>query len=132
MFEFHGWITIHESISEVDAGNLDSIIKNIEKFISDLDWNSGILKVYPTNGEYHLSAGGFMNRKAAEAEEVIKLYQFIAEQAPGSYGLLYTRDDEDIEGYDNEFKVLVLARGSIQRKKDVLLSPFVPVVQDDE
>lgn len=71
------------------------------------------------------------NRIQKRAEEIINLYQFIADQAPGSYGLLYTRDDEDIEGYDNEFRVFVLARGIIQQKEDVLLSPFVPIVEDN-
>ncbi|MEK4043319.1 Imm7 family immunity protein [Paenibacillus sp. FSL H8-0048] len=31
--------------------------------------------------------------------------------APGSYGLLYMRDDEDIEGFNNEFKVFILKLG---------------------
>ena len=128
MYEFHGWATIQETTVEADAGNLELIIKNIQSFISGLNWSSGILKLYPANGNYHLSVGGFLNRKTSEAEEIIKLYEFIADQAPGSYGLLYTRDDEDIEGYDNEFRVYVLARGNIQPKEDVFLSPFVPIV----
>jgi len=131
MYEFHGWATIHETTVEADAGNLEFIIKNIQNFISELNWSSGLLKLYPANGIYHLSVGGFLNRKTSEAEEIIKLYQFIADQAPGSYGLLYTRDDEDIDGYDNEFRVFVLARGSIQQKEDAFLSPFVPVVEDN-
>lgn len=131
MYEFHGWATIHETTAEADAGSLELIIKNIQSFISELNWSSGLLKLYPANGNYYLSVGGFLNRKTSEAGEVIKLYQFIADQAPGSYGLLYTRDDEDIEGYDNRFKVFVLARGNIQLKEDMFLSPFVPVVEDD-
>lgn len=131
MYEFHGWATIHETTAEADAGSLELIIKNIQSFISELNWSSGLLKLYPANGNYYLSVGGFLNRKTSEAEEIIKLYQFIADQAPGSYGLLYTRDDEDIEGYDNQFRVFVLARGNIQLKEDVFLSPFVPVVEDD-
>ncbi|MFC6335226.1 Imm7 family immunity protein [Paenibacillus septentrionalis] len=131
MFEFHGWVTIHESTTEVDAGNLESIVKNIQNFIADLHWTSGLLKIYPANGAYHLSVGGLLNRKSTEAEEIIKLYQFIAEHAIGSYGLLYTRDDEDIEGFDNEFRVLVLVRGRIEHKKDTFLSPFAPIVEDE-
>lgn len=131
MYEFHGWATIHETTAEANAGSLELIIKNIQSFISELDWSSGLLELYPANGNCYLSVGGFLNRKTSEAEEIIKLYQFIADQAPGSYGLLYTRDDEDIEGYDNQFRVFVLARGNIQLKEDVFLSPFVPVVEDD-
>lgn len=133
MYEFHGWATIHETTVDADAGNVELIVKNIQKFISELNWcSSGLLKVYPANGVYHLSVGGYLNRKTSEAEEIIKLYQFIADQAPGSYGLLYTRNDEDIEGYNNEFRVFVLARGSIQQQEDAFLSPFVPVVEDSE
>lgn len=132
MYEFHGWATIHETTTEADAGNLELIVKNIQKFISELNWSAGLLEVYPSNGNYYLSVGGFLNRKTTEAEEIIKLYQFIADHSSGSYGVLYTRDDEDIEGYDNNFRVLVLARGNIKLKEDVFLSPFVPVVEDNE
>jgi len=132
MYEFHGWATIHETTEESDTGDLELVVKNIQNFISELNWSGGLLRVYPANGTYHLSVGGFLNRKTSEAEEIIKLYQLIADLAPGSYGLLYTRDDEDIEGYDNEFKVFVLVRGSIQQKQDAFLSPFVPVVEDNE
>lgn len=130
MFEFHGWATIHESTTEVDEGNLEFIVRSIQEFISGMNWNVGLLKIYSVNGIYHLSVSGFLNRKTSEVEEIIKLYQFIADQAPGSFGLLYTRDDEDAEGYDNEFKVFVLARGSVRQNKDVYLSPFVPTVED--
>ncbi|QUL58087.1 hypothetical protein KDC22_08715 [Paenibacillus tritici] len=132
MYEFHGWATIHETTTEADAGNLDSIVKKIQRFISELNWSSGLLEVYPANGNYHLSVGGFLNRKTSEAEEVIKLYQFIADNSSGSYGVLYTRDDEDTEGYENNFRVFVLARGNIQLKEDEFLSPFVPGVEDNE
>ncbi|MFC9711766.1 Imm7 family immunity protein [Paenibacillus sp. NPDC056933] len=132
MYEFHGWATIHETTEETDAGRLESIVKNIQDFISELNWNNGLLKLYPANGIYHLSVGGFLNRKTSEVKDIINLYQFIADQAPGSYGVLFTRDDEDIEGYDNEFKVLVLVRGSLQEKEDSFLSPFVPVVEDSD
>jgi hypothetical protein len=132
MYEFHGWVTIHETTAEIDAGNLEGIIGNIQGYISKLSWSSGLLKLYPANGMYHLAVGGCLNRKTSEAEDLLQLYRFIAEQAPGSYGLLYTWDDEDIEGYDNEFRVYVLARGNLQLKKDIYLSPCVPVVEDNE
>lgn len=131
MYEFHGWATIRETFEEEDAGNLELVFKNIQNFILELGWSAGLLKVYPANGTHHLAVGGFLNHKSFEAGEIIELFQFIADQAPGSYGLLYTRDDEDIEGYDNEFKVYVLARGTLRRQEDVWLSPFVPVVEDD-
>ncbi|WP_338019664.1 Imm7 family immunity protein [Paenibacillus piscarius] len=82
------------------------------------------------NGIYHLSVSGFLNRKTSEIDELMMLYQFIANEAPGSYGLLYARDDEDNEGFDNEFKVFVLKQGGIQQKEDYFLSPFNLKVED--
>ncbi len=131
MYEFHGWAAIRETVNEINEDHLNIIIENIQLFISNLNWSNGLLKLYPANGNYYLSLGGFLNRKTAEATEIMELYQFIADQAPGSYGLLYTFDDEDTEGYDNRFKVFVLARGKIIQKEDVFLSPFVPVVEDE-
>ncbi|MFW5438239.1 Imm7 family immunity protein [Paenibacillus apiarius] len=131
MYEFHGWATIHESTVEVDSGRLGLIVKGLNDYISNLQWNSGLVNIYPANGMYHLSLGGYLNRKSAEADEIIKLYRLIAEQAPGSYGVLYTRDDEDTDGFENEFRVLVLVRGILQEKKDTLLSPFIPIVEDE-
>lgn len=131
MYEFHGWATIHESIVEADAGRLDSIVNGLKDYISNLHWNSGLLNVYAVNGEYHLSLGGFLNRKTVEAKEIIKLYLLIADRAPGSYGLLYTRDDEDTDGFENEFRVFVLARGILQEKKDIFLSPVIPVIENE-
>ncbi|MNI89945.1 hypothetical protein D3C73_1474150 [compost metagenome] len=110
---------------------MESIVKSLKVFISNLNWNSGLLNIYAANGDYHLSLGGSSNRKSAEAEEIIKLYRLIGERAPGSYGVLYERDDEDTNGFDNEFRVFVLARGKFQEKKDTLLSPCVPVVEDE-
>ena len=48
---------------------------------------------------------------------------------PGSYGLLYTLDDEDA-AHVNAFRVYVLARGALVERTDPFLSPFVPVVED--
>lgn len=79
MYEFHGWATIHESTVEADAGKLDLIVKRLKEFISNLNWNSGLLNIYSANGEYYLSLGGFLNRKSVEAEEIIKLYLLIAD-----------------------------------------------------
>lgn len=126
MLEFHGWITIHESIEEVDQGHLDEIVEELKQHIFNLNWNSHMLNIYATNGEYHLSTGGLFNRKTTELLEVVNIYHLIAKKAPGSYGLLYIRDDEDTEGIDNEFQVYVLSRGQVSIEKDNFLSPFVP------
>lgn len=130
MYEFHGWATIQESPAEADAGQLDMIIQKIQLKITEFAWGSGLLSLNAANGSYYLHVGGFTNRKGTEAAEIVALYQLIGEIAPGSYGLLYTRDDENLEGYDNEFRVQVLARGQLQEQRDAFLSPCVPVIED--
>lgn len=132
MYEFHGWAAIHETTKEVDAGNLDLIIKRVQNFVSGFHWSNGLFKIYPANGIYYLSVGGLLNRKTNETENLINVYYFLAKEAPGSYGLLYIRDDESVDGHNNEFKVIVLAKGSLQMKEDVLLSPCVPVIEDND
>lgn len=57
------------------------------------------------------------------------LFQFIADAAPGAYGLLYLWDDEH-DSTDNEFQVWRLARSSLTKMPDSFLSPCVPVFED--
>ncbi|MEU1326663.1 Imm7 family immunity protein [Streptomyces microflavus] len=56
-------------------------------------------------------------------------YEHVAEVAPGSYGLLHVRDDED-PGHENEVRVLRLVRGRITQHTETLLSPCIPTVED--
>lgn len=132
MYEFHGWATIRETPSLVDEENLDRVIESVESFIKKLNWTSGgVLDVRPVNGEYHLSVSGFTNHKGKDAEDVLSLYQFLAKNAHGSYGILFVRDDEDRNGNDNRFQILVLARGILKEREDPFLSPYVPRVEDE-
>lgn len=131
MYEFHGWATIRETPHLVEEENLDKVIDSVKLFIKSLNWTSGgALDVRPVNGEYHMSVSGFTNHKGKDAEDVLSLYQFLAQNAPGSYGILYVRDDEDRNGHDNRFQVLVLARGVLKEREDPFLSPYVPMVED--
>ena len=132
MYEFHGWATIRETPSLADEENMDKVIDSVNSFIKNLNWTSGgVLDVRQINGEYHLSVSGFTNHKGKDAEDVLSLYQFLAQKAPGSYGILFVRDDEDRSGNDNKFQVLVLARGSLKEREDPFLSPYVPIVEDE-
>lgn len=132
MFEYHGWITIEESSSEVNQGNLINIVNGIKNEIKKHDWNHGLMDLRPINGAYHLSLSGFTNHKSPESKEVMSIFTYIGEHAPGSYGLLYTRDDEDTNGLDNEFIVYTLIRGRIAPRKDMYFSPIIPTIEDPE
>ena len=51
--------------------------------------------------------------------------------AEGSYGLLYIWNDEDSRNY-NSFIVHRLARGKVQILQDAMLSPVVPILEDED
>lgn len=133
MYEYHGWITLRESFLNEDdtEENIDEIVSDVNDKIYSLDCGNGLLDLRAVNGEYHLSVSGLLNHKSQQAEELFSLFEFIAENAVGSYGLLYVRDDEDENGEDNKFQVYVMARGKIEEKKDRFLSPFTPTVEDE-
>lgn len=132
MFEFHGWITIRDTYScamEEDE-KFDLIINKIKNEIDSFGWCNGFHDIRIVNGEYQLIISGYLNHKSAEVNELFDIYNEIAKIAVGSYGILYVRDDEDQNGFDNEFSVYVMAKGNITRHKDTFLSPFVGVVEE--
>jgi hypothetical protein len=130
MYEYHSWAVIRESPTDIDCGKLSNILTNIESYIKNLKWESGIITFHKLNGSVQLLSTGFSNHKTQEVSELFELFQYIANIAPGSYGIIYTWDDEDESGYNNSFRVHVLARGNVSTKEDPYLSPCVPVIED--
>lgn len=129
MFEYHGWATLRASLSEyIDESK---VINEIKAFINDLEWPTGVLDLRAVNGEYHLWLAGFDNHKPHNTYDPVRVFRHICKVAPASYGILYIRDDEDIEGYENEFRVYAMVRGRLTEKQDNLLSPFIPTVEDE-
>jgi hypothetical protein len=77
------------------------------------------------NGEGHVWLAGCHNHRTPAIEE---LFRPIARATPGSYGILYTFDDEASDGWDR----WVMRRGNVYRAQDEDLSPHVGVVEDPE
>lgn len=132
MFEYHGWITLRETYANEDNCDeqIEQISASIKARIDELGADNGLLDLRAINGEYQIHMSGLLNRKSQRADDLLCLYEFIAQSAIGSYGILYVYDDEDVNGYDNEFQVFVMARGKINKHKDIFLSPFIPTVED--
>ena len=63
---------------------------------------------------------------------MVDLFAGVGQDAPGSYGLLYIRDDEDPNGRVNEFQVLVMRRGKVTVHPDAFLSPCIPIIEDED
>jgi hypothetical protein len=55
---------------------------------------------------------------------------WIGAVAPGSFGLLYTWNDEGPASVSNRFEIRRLVRGILSIHEDTLLSPCIPTVED--
>ena len=126
MVEFHGWATIRYHTHDTSQSLQDQCWKKIEDHIPSLPVPN-LVHLQKYNGCDSLHIAGQHNH---EAEYVIELFRWIAQVAPGSYGILYFQDDED-EKYENEFRVWRLCRGELTEHDDPLLSPYVPTVEDE-
>jgi Immunity protein 7 len=141
MFEYHGWVTILDTTGAVDVdedpvpGTLDAVRAAIGE-TGMLTWAA----LEPRNGLWFLTINGFHNHRNPN---VVALFERIAQIAPGSYGLLYTHDDEanlwtsrpphpDEAGESpSHWYSRVMKRGRVERHLDVRLSPHVGTVEDE-
>ncbi|MFJ6903297.1 Imm7 family immunity protein [Streptomyces griseoluteus] len=127
MFEYHGWITVRESAADADDdARLRRIVDELELHIAQMD-SPYLLDLRWMNGEPFVHLGGYSNHRSSP--DAVELFEHVAVVAPGSYGLLHVRDDED-PGHENEVIVLRLVRGMVTQHTEALLSPCVPTVED--
>ncbi|GAA1104000.1 Imm7 family immunity protein [Nocardiopsis composta] len=127
MFEYHGWITVRETAADDDdEARLRRIVEGLRPRIAEMA-GPHLLDLRWVNGEPFIHLGGSSNHRSAP--DVVGLFGHVAEVAPGSYGLLHVRDDED-PGRENEVRVLRLARGAVSWHTEALLSPCIPTLED--
>jgi len=133
MFEYHGWITIQTSAYDEDTEKLRAAYRQIsEEIVSDLASSSGLANLQYINGTAQLHIAGHMNHRGTEGQKVIDHFHRVGQIAPGSYGLLYVRDDEDRNGHDNEFRALAMRKGKVTEQHDSFLSPCIPTIEDED
>ncbi|MEU1202683.1 Imm7 family immunity protein [Streptomyces sp. NPDC005813] len=127
MFEYHGWITLRETPANVDDEPwLRQIVDGLRLFIDQMD-SPYLLDLRWMNGEPFIHLGGSSNHRSSP--DVVELFEHVAAVAPGSYGLLHVRDDEE-PGHENNVRVLRLVRGMVTQHTEALLSPHIPTVED--
>lgn len=127
LVEFHAWVTLRLSYmadDDEDDYKLYNIIEKIKRRIKD-----SIASIIVKNGEFFLVAHSFSNHLSREYDEFFEIIDFIRKTAPGSYGIMYMFDDEDMQK-NNAFKVYVLKKGKLQVLDDIYLSPFFPEVEE--
>lgn len=127
MFEYHGWATVREDTYNIDDGRLVGIVEELRRTIDTFESGSGVTDVRWVNGNCMVWFAGCPNHRC---QDVFGLLPWLAERAPGSYGLLYVRDDESPE-FANEFRVWRLLRGRVEEKADPFLSPCIPTIEDE-
>ncbi|MDH6130742.1 hypothetical protein P3T37_000109 [Kitasatospora sp. MAA4] len=129
MFEYHGWINVLESASanddDYDDDRLRRIVEGIERRIQEID-SPYLLDLRWMNGQVFVHFGGFPNHRDAE---IVEFFEEVGDRAPGSYGLLHVRDDED-PARSNEVLVIRMVRGRVTERSESLLSPCIPVLED--
>lgn len=140
MYSAHGWATIWPSYKNDDTvddllDQMDALRDRIANHIQQLSLDrteqqmkNPFAEIHALNNETHLWLSG-NNNHAVWHETILDLFQYIADVAPGSYGLLYSENDEDRE-HPNQFRVWVLARGTLTERGDPFLSPHFPILED--
>jgi hypothetical protein len=126
MYEYHGWIAVRETaVDDDDADRLRQIVDELRLRITQMA-GPYLLDLRWMNGEPFIHLGGFSNHSLSS--DVDGLFGYVAAIAPGSYGLLHVRDDED-PGHENEVRVLRLVRGGLTQHTEALLSPCIPTLE---
>ena len=134
MFEYHGWIKIRASAAYPEDGAFDEELSNeaeaeIRSLVEDLSGYALMRQDYFNVAQY-IHMAGHPNHRGAHGRLIIDLFTQVGQIAPGSYGLLYVYDDEDQDGWNNEYQVFRMVRGQVTRERDPFLSPVVGYLED--
>jgi hypothetical protein len=128
--EINGWAVIRGSYIWNDAEDWLStvVMKDIEARVSEPAFNE-MVELQSLNNTLVLHVAVQRNRYLENSDNIIDLFRYIAQVAPGSYGQLHINDDEGRYGDANTMFVLVLARGELARRKDPFFTPYIPNVE---
>jgi Immunity protein 7 len=128
MFEFHGWANIKADDSDDTdwltlERRLEKIVSGFKDEISKIQDSGSIFEVRPSsNALIVFLTHGLRNHGNPDA---LELFEWLAKNAPDSYGLLYCWDSD----HNNEFIVYRLSQGNLSEMKDIYLSPCIPTIE---
>lgn len=126
VFEYHGWAVVRDDTYSTDDRRVMGIADELRNHLARHGDGSGLIDIRWVNGACLVTFAGCPNHSTPI---ILELLPWLAERAPGSYGLLYVWDDEDRE-WSNEFRVWTLCRGDVVQRQDSFLSPIVPMLED--
>jgi hypothetical protein len=141
MFQYHGWVTIRDSAGceDRDEDPAQATLHAVRTAIADAQMEAAAT-LEARNISWFLTIMGHNNHRNAG---VVELFEAVARLAPGSYGILYTHDDEanlwsfgdpypdEVGESADRWYCRVMKRGRVERHEDAFLSPHIGVVEDD-
>jgi len=108
---------------QAQAPDYQALVAKLTNEFPDISENSRRYVWLQIDG-FHptLALSGFRNHRD---EAILNMFRWIAVNAPGSYGYLYTRDPEDDKEYDREtqFRVFRLFAGEFEELPAMLELP---------
>ncbi|KQT27026.1 hypothetical protein ASG22_20435 [Chryseobacterium sp. Leaf405] len=128
MFDYKGWLTLSYDPYEEDAIKLKEQISDLNEHIINLNNNAQFAKVINCNENYTLSLIGTLNHENGMINELKQLLNFIGKILPGTYGVIYYRDQDGLNY--NSYIVLRLAKSKVEILSDYILSPCIPTIED--
>lgn len=159
MFQYFGWVNLeHGAYCRLwDEGKItmeaydkarETLVDNLKNHIASYSSEGYLIKsdtkdqkrvklskkipeleysiLYSGNAQITLHFSGSRNHYHTYP---LDIFTWIKNNAPYSYGLLYIRDDEDPDNYNN-FIVYSLASNNITKFKDKLLSPCKKILEE--
>lgn len=130
MIEIHAWITLQYSDYHFEEQLQRRFIANFKQYLKEnFEWllQENYCHVTVYNGLDCFSLHKQHNHKGKEFYP-LEIFEWVAREGKGSYGILYYYDDEDEELY-NEFQVYVLKRGKLLKEVDKFLSLYFSEVE---
>lgn len=128
MIELHGWLKISETFEDKDLLSPNETETVMQRVKDVIQANTCDIKLQYLNGTAFINTLFCSNHRIPTVDEIIKTYKSISEIATGSYGIIYLKDDEDDEHF-NEFQVYIFKKGQCTYQIDTYFSPCIPAIE---
>ena len=122
----HGWVEILKT-TDGDEGprELEAVVDHVRGIAEELGLADRV-DIVGVGGSYILRLTLVQNRERGDLDRCQELVEDLAVTAPGSYGVIYVRDDDR----SGDMQRLVVRRGHAMLVADDVLSPLVPTIED--
>ncbi|WP_442485549.1 Imm7 family immunity protein [Aeoliella sp. SH292] len=137
MYECHIWLNILPSPNDRALGSFERFqdgVKSLKKRLQTWDqWDAGLDAACITKtsrGDDQLVYNSYVKRSSELHGAIVMLISSIAHEFPGSFGIMYSMED-DIENMCSVgYTVHVVRRGIVEERKDTFLSPYWGMIED--